>query len=188
MKPALLITDMLKDFVDEDGSLYIPKARRIVPVIRKVKDTLKERGVPVLYLNDAHAADDPEFADWPPHAVRGSKGAEVIPELAPEEGDMVIEKVRIKSFDQPEVPAKLDELGADYLIVTGVATDYCVRETALEARQRGLAVTIIEDAVAGIERAPGDIERVKEELRLAGAQFLSSQELLGDLEGRVHAA
>lgn len=188
MKPALLIIDMLKDFATEDGSLFVPGSRRIIPVIRQVKDMLKERGVPVLYLNDAHAPDDPEFADWPPHAVRGSKGAEFIPELAPEEDDTVIEKVHIKGFDQPEVPAKLGELEADYLIVTGVATEYCVKETVLQARQRGLAVTIVDDAIAGVERSPGDVEQVKEELRQAGAQFLSSRELLGDLEGRVHAA
>lgn len=188
MKPALLIIDMLVDFVHEDGALPIPGARDIIPVIRRVSDTLRERGVPVLYLCDAHSLDDPEMADWPPHAIKGTKGAEIVSGLEPAKGDIVIRKVNIRGFDEPEVADTIAKLQTDYLIITGVATDYCVKETAMQSRRRGLAVTIISDGVAGAERNPGDIERAVEELRLAGAQFLSSEELLGDLEGRVHAA
>ncbi|MFO7598054.1 MAG: isochorismatase family cysteine hydrolase [Desulfocurvibacter africanus] len=188
MKPALLIIDMLVDFVHEDGALHVPGAQDAIPVIRKVHDTLRERGVPILYLCDAHSLDDPEMADWPPHAIQGTKGAEIVSSLEPSPDDLVIQKTHIRGFDEPEVAEKIEELEADYLIITGVATEHCVKETALQARKRGLAVTIVSDGIAGVERNTGDIERAVEDLRLAGAQFLSSKELLGDLEGRVHAA
>jgi len=188
MKPAMLIIDMLADFIHEDGTLRVPGSRDIIPVIRQVRDTLRSRGVPILYLCDAHMVDDPEFANWPPHAVKGSKGAEIIPELAPGQGDTVIHKVHIRGLDEPEVSKKIAELGVDYLIMTGVATEYCIKETALQARKRGLAVTIVNDAVAGVERREGDVRRAVEDLRLNGAQFLSGQELLQELTGRVHAA
>src|SRR3990172_4472240 len=89
---ALLIVDMLNDFVREGAPLRVPEAEKTIPVIQCVRAMAHSAGAPVIYLCDSHRPDDPEFRAWGPHALRGTKGAEVIVELTPRPDDIVIRK------------------------------------------------------------------------------------------------
>src|SRR6266513_2478099 len=95
MTRALLVVDMIEDFVRESGALYCgPSMTRILPVVKREITRSRAAGEPVVYLAANHLPTDAEFAMFPPHAIAGTKGAEIVPELAPLEGDVVIPKRR----------------------------------------------------------------------------------------------
>src|SRR5438093_2287451 len=99
MKRALVVVDMIEDFVHEGGALYCgPSMARIIPVIQKEIARAHAAAEPVMYLTDNHLPGDAEFQIFPPHALAGTKGAEIVPELAPEKSDVVIPKRRYSGF------------------------------------------------------------------------------------------
>src|SRR5216683_5742722 len=99
MKRALVVVDMIEDFVHEGGALYCgPSMARIVPVIQKEIAHARDASEPVVYLTDNHLPDDAEFQMFPPHAIAGTKGAEIVSEVAPVAGDVVIPKRRYSGF------------------------------------------------------------------------------------------
>jgi nicotinamidase-related amidase len=147
---ALLVVDMLKDFVLPGAPLEVPKARRIVPAISREIDRARREGRPVVYVNDSHRPDDPEFAVWPSHAVEGTEGARVVDELAPGPGDLVVKKRSYSGFYGTDLEAKLREMGVDELTVTGVVTNICVLYTSVDAMMRGFRVEVPEDCVAAL--------------------------------------
>ena len=143
-KYAILVIDMLEEFVK--GALKIERAERIVPNIKKLIERAREKKVPVIYVNDAHLPQvDAEFKLWGAHAVKGTPGAEVVEELKPREGDFVVEKRRYSGFFDTDLDLLLRELGADTLILTGIATDICVKHTAADAFFRGYKIIVVED-------------------------------------------
>ncbi|MEM0113783.1 MAG: isochorismatase family cysteine hydrolase, partial [Metallosphaera sp.] len=93
-RTALLIIDMQNDFVDERGKLYVPQAKSTIPSIRRLIDLTRKEGGEVIYTQDWHLKDDPEFKIWGEHAVAGTWGAEIVEELAPERDDYVVKKLR----------------------------------------------------------------------------------------------
>ncbi len=146
---ALVITDMLNDFITEQGSLYVGEAgQRLVPVIAAELERARSAGLPVIYLCDRHRPDDQEFAVWPPHCVAGSWGAEVIPELAPRADDHLIPKRRYSGFYGTDLDPTLREIRISGLILTGVCTNICILYTAADARMRNLEVEVLRDGVA----------------------------------------
>lgn len=149
-KEALLIIDMLNDFIAPGAPLEVPEGRRIVPAIRKRLEEARDRGTPVVYLCDAHDKDDPEFRVWPPHAVRDTPGAQVVGELAPREGEHVVRKTTYSGFYGTELEEVLQGLGSEHLVVTGVVTNICVLYTAADALMRGYEVTVPPDCVAAL--------------------------------------
>ncbi len=157
-KEALLIIDMVNDFVLRGAPLEVPDTRTIIPVIQSEISDAHAAGMPVIYLCDGHAPDDREFTKfgWPAHAVRGTTGAEVIQELRPAESDTVIRKSTYSGFYHTELDAILKTLGVGSLRLTGDVTHICVLFTAADAVLRDYAVTVVEDGVAGI--APEDHE------------------------------
>jgi len=148
---ALLVVDMLNDFVLPDAPLEVPAARDAVPAIRARIDRAREAGIPVVYVCDAHDPDDPEFAAWPPHAVEGTSGAEVVPEIAPAPGEHVVKKKTLLGFYGTDLEVVLDRLGADTLTITGCVTNICVLYIATEASVRGYRVRIPRDSVAALD-------------------------------------
>lgn len=162
---ALLIADMIFDFVDPAGKLYVPGVEVIVPRIAGLIDEARSRRLPVIYVNDAHEPDDEEFGQWGEHAVKGTAGTEVVEGLAPVEGDHVLEKTRYSAFYGTTLDRLLGELGVDHLVVTGTVTNICVMVSAIEALMRGYRVTVPRDAVHALddrdqETALDQIERV----------------------------
>jgi nicotinamidase-related amidase len=162
---ALVIVDMLNDFLTEQGALFVGAAgQRIVPVIAAELERARQGNLPVLFLCDQHRPDDQEFTLWPPHCVAGSRGAQVIPELAVRPGDYLVPKRRYSGFYGTDLDLILRELGISELILTGVCTNICVLYTAADARMRNFKVTVVKDGVASFDEqahrfALGEMEK-----------------------------
>jgi nicotinamidase/pyrazinamidase len=150
-KSALLVVDMLNDFVEEKGALSVPGAKGIVSSIAELAREAREIGVPVIYINDSHDPDDAEFEMWGPHAITGTKGAQVVKGLEPRSGDHVLAKKRFSAFFGTELEEILKKLGVEHVVITGTVTNICIFATALDAIIRGYAVTVVEEGVAALD-------------------------------------
>jgi len=147
---ALVVVDMQNDFVDARGSLCVADARKTVPAIARLRDLASTHGMLVVYTQDWHGADDPEFALWGPHAVGGTWGAEIVPELAPSARDLVIRKLRYDGFYGTPLEHELTRRRVETLIVTGTVSNICVLHTAGSAALRWLRVIVPVDAVPAL--------------------------------------
>jgi nicotinamidase-related amidase len=152
MNRALVVIDMIEDFVHDGGALYCgPSMAKIVPVIQRELARARDAGETVVYLADNHLPDDAEFAMFPPHALVGTKGAEIVPELAPAAGEIVIPKRRYSGFFGTDLDITLRERGVDTLRLVGDCTNICVLYTAADARNLGYAVEIVQDGVTSFD-------------------------------------
>ncbi len=149
-RKALLIIDMLNDFVLKGAVLEVPAAREIIPNLKERIDEGREKKIPIIYICDSHTEDDKEFKIWSPHAIRGTKGAKIVKELSPEPGDYLVEKTTYSGFYNTELDDLLKKLDVNELIVTGTVTNICVMYTVSDAVLRGYKVTVPEDCVAGL--------------------------------------
>ena len=154
MNRALLVIDLLEDFTHEGAPLYVADTRKTMPAVQREVAAARARGEPVIYVCDAHAPDDPEFALWPPHAVRGSRGARVDEAVAPEAGDLIVEKTTYSAFYGTALETLLREHHVSTVRLTGCVTHICILYTAMESSVRGFAVEVVRDGVAGLD--PGD--------------------------------
>lgn len=152
MSDALLIIDMLNDFVQPGAPLEVPETRNIIKAIQQRISKARVENQPVIYICDAHAAEDPEFTrmSWPAHAVRGTPGAEIIRELTPDEMDSVIKKTGYSGFHQTGLEGLLQSLKVDHLTLTGCVTNICVLFTSYDAVIRGYNVTVPANCVASL--------------------------------------
>lgn len=157
-KSALLIIDMLNDFVREGAPLEVPETRKVIPHIDRKVSRAREEGIPVIYICDKHREDNPEFKlkIWPPHAVAGTKGAEVVEELKPLKGDHIVTKENYSGFFQTDLDKLLKKLKVDHLILTGCVTNICILYTAADAMMRGYSITVPSDCVAGLNKEDHD--------------------------------
>jgi nicotinamidase-related amidase len=153
---ALLVVDMLNDFVLSGAPLEVPAARAIIPAIRRRMDEARQAGIKVVFLCDAHAEDDPEFKNWPRHAVKDTIGATIVEELKPEDGDLVVEKTTYSAFYGTRLEDALSENGIRHLTITGILTNICVFFTAADAVMRGFFVEVARDSVAALTRDEND--------------------------------
>jgi len=152
VKRALVVIDMIEDFAHEGGALYCgPGVGRIIPVIQRELERARAAGEPVIYLTDNHLPDDAEFKVFPPHAIVGTKGAEIIPEVAPEEADDVIPKRRYSGFFGTDLDITLRERAVDTLRLVGDCTNICVLYTAADARNLGYAVEVVREGVTSFD-------------------------------------
>jgi nicotinamidase-related amidase len=172
MNRALLVVDMIEDFVREDGALYCgPTIGEIVPIIQREIARARAAGEPVVYLTDSHLPDDAEFQMFPPHAIAGSKGAEIVSELRPAKDDVVIPKRRYSGFFGTDLDITLRERGVDTLRLVGDCTNICVLYTAADARNLGYGVEVVERGVTSFdEEAHRDALRELE--KTLGAKIL----------------
>ncbi len=172
MKRALVVVDMIEDFVREGGALYCgPSMAKIVPVIQDELARARASGEPVVYLADNHLLDDAEFAMFPAHAIAGTKGAEIVPELAPATGDVVIPKRRYSGFFGTDLDITLRERGVDTLRLVGDCTNICVLYTAADARNLGYAVEVVRDGVTSFD-AEAHEDALRELEKTLGATIL----------------
>ncbi|MBI4822785.1 MAG: cysteine hydrolase [Nitrospirae bacterium] len=157
-KEALLVIDMLNDFVLKGAPLEVPETRRIIPNIEQEIKKAKAKGNPVIYVCDTHKPDDREFKKfgWPPHAVKGTKGAKVVSELKPKKKDIIIEKTTYSGFYKTKLDKTLKRLGCDSLLLTGCVTHICVMFTASDAVLRDYKVTVAQEGVAGLSKEDHD--------------------------------
>lgn len=147
---ALLVIDMLNDFIEDEGALVVPGAKRIVPRISQILADARSQGIAVIFITDSHREDDLEFNHWPAHAVSDTWGGLVVDELRPREGEYVIPKRRYSAFFGTDLDTYLRELGVRKLYLTGVLTNICVYATALDAAMRNYSVAVFKDAVASL--------------------------------------
>jgi len=147
---ALLIIDMLNDFIEDTGALVVPGAKRITPRIIQILKDARQQGIPVIYVTDSHREDDHEFRYWPAHAISDTWGGEVIEELEPASGDFIVPKRRYSAFFGTDLDNYLRELGIKKLYLAGVLTNICVYATALDASMRNYGVAVFKDAVASL--------------------------------------
>jgi nicotinamidase-related amidase len=147
---AVIVLDMLNDFLT--GDLMCKRCAHIVPNLQKLVAAAHKHGVPVIYANDAHLPVDEEVVErWGKHAIKGTKGAEVIPQLKPTSKDYVVEKRTYSGFHETGLDMLLRSLcggkGIRIVILTGLHTNICVRHTAADAFFRGYKIMIAEDGV-----------------------------------------
>lgn len=143
-KTAILVVDMLNDFVT--GALKCDRGLAIVPHVQKLLKGAREKGVPVIFCNDAHLKGiDHELKLWGDHAIVGTKGAEIIPELGPEASDYIVPKRRYSGFFHTDLDLLLKELGITTVVVTGLHAHMCVRHTSADAYMLGYKVVVATD-------------------------------------------
>ncbi len=175
MRYALLIVDMLNDFVT--GSLKCERAQRIIPNIRRLADAARAAEVPVIYGNDAHLPEDFELKIWGAHAMKGTPGAQTISQLREQKGDEVLDKRTYSAFYETPLDTVLRAHDVTHLAITGLHTNICCRHTSADAFFRGYAPVLPEDGVDGLtEQAHRDgLEYVK---TMYQAEVTSSDKLL----------
>ncbi len=148
--PAVILVDTLNDFVT--GKLEAKRAQRIIPNLKRLVEAAREHNVPVIYSNDAHYPQDVEVTrKWGNHAIKGTEGAEVIPELKPAKQDYIVEKRTYSGFYETGLDPLLRSLykgeGVKTVILGGLHTHMCVRHTAADAFFRGYHVIVAKDGV-----------------------------------------
>jgi nicotinamidase/pyrazinamidase len=175
MPEALLIIDFQNDFTP-GGALAVPGGDTVAERLNALAGSGDYDLV--VATRDWHPPDHGSFSEqggiWPSHCVAGTPGAELHPALDAARIDVIVDKGRDPStegysgFDGTELATILRERGIDKVTVAGLATDYCVRATALDALREGFAVTLDTAASRGIDAQPGDVERAVDEVRAAG--------------------
>jgi Amidases related to nicotinamidase len=175
MAEAVLVIDMLKDFVY--GSLKCERAQRIIPSIKKLLNEARNKGVPVIYVGDAHLPKDPEISLWGPHAMKGTEGAKTIDEIAPTEKDFVLKKRTYSAFHETGLDLLLRQLNVKTVIITGLHTNICYRHTATDAYFRGYKIKIPEDCVDSFSEKD-HIEGLEYLRRIYGAEITNSENII----------
>ena len=150
---AILVIDMLKDFIEKNGALYCGiTARKIIPFIKtKIKNAHRTNTL-VIYVCDSHKEDDLEFKMFPKHCIEGTTGAEIIDELKPKEEDIIIKKTRYSAFYKTNLEQILQEKNINEVEVVGVCTSICVMDTVGELRNRDIKVTVFKNGVADFDK------------------------------------
>jgi len=185
-RTALLVTDIQNDFADPAGSLFVRDGDEILQVANAEIELAKRAGALIVYTQDWHPEHTPHFAQdggrWPVHCVRDTWGAQFHPDLVVA-GEVVRKgtggedgysgfTVRDAASGE-ESPTGLERLlrarDIERLVIVGLATDYCVRETTLDARRKGFAATVLRRGVRGVNLDPGDDERALRDMEQAGA-------------------
>lgn len=183
-KVALIIVDVQNDFCP-GGSLAVPDGDAVVPVLNRYIELFHRLGAPIFSSRDWHPAATAHFRDfggiWPVHCVQHTDGARFHRDLQLPSDTIILSKGMDPNRDDYSafqavtaggalLPTVLEELGVTSIYVGGLATDYCVKETALDGRRHGLAVILLEDAVRGVDLTPGDSARAIAGLAAAGAE------------------
>jgi len=190
-RTALVVVDVQNDFADPAGALHVPGGEDVVDVVDGEIARAVAAGALVAYTQDWHPPSTPHFAKdggiWPVHCVAGTWGAELVAGL--DVAGPVVRKgvggedgysgfsVRqpVTGQEHPtELAALLADRGVGRVVVVGLATDYCVRETALDARRRGFATSVLAEAVRAVDRHSGDGDRALHDLALAGVDVVRS--------------
>jgi nicotinamidase/pyrazinamidase len=175
---ALIVVDFQNDFTP-GGALAVPDGDAIAGRVRELIDT--GRFDLVVATRDWHPADHGSFAAqggaWPPHCVAGTPGAELHDAVPRDSIDVIVDKGTdpasegYSGFEDTGLEALLRERGIDRVTIVGLATDYCVRATALDALREGFSVEVDRAAVRGIDAQPGDVDRALEEIEAAGGRL-----------------
>ena len=214
MKTILWEVDAQADFMLPGGKLYVPGAEKIIPNLNRLVESARQGRVLLISSADAHYPDDPEFREWPPHCLKGTAGAELIPEarapqrlIIPNQKDfllprdlgtyqqILLEKNTLDVFENPNTGALLarlsvsQESGADShpeFLVFGVVTEYCVRLAADGLLCRGYRVSLVEDAIQSLDQKKG--REILADLTSRGARLITTDQALALIRGESLSA
>ena len=183
---VLLLTDLQVDFCP-GGALGVPGGDEIIKTVNDYVRFFHSQRVPIIATRDWHPHNHCSFKEqggpWPVHCVQTSRGAQFHPELIVPPGTAIVSKATdpkkeaYSAFEGTTLEQRLRDMSAKTLYVSGLATDYCVKQTVLDACRLGIRVVVLEDAVRGIDATPGDCERAMREMREAGAILARSRDL-----------
>jgi nicotinamidase/pyrazinamidase len=152
-RDALIVVDMLVDFIDKNGALYCGlTAEKMVPFAKKKIEEARETGALIIYLADSHAANDKEFDMFAEHCVKGTPGAQIIPELKSRRGDIVIRKKSLSGFYGTKLEEILKKNRVKHVGVIGVCTSICVMDLVGGLRIRYYPVTVYRKGVADFDQ------------------------------------
>lgn len=183
---ALLVVDMQNDFADPSGTLYVRGGENVVPFVNAEVGRAKQAGATIVYTQDWHPASTPHFAkdggEWPVHCVAGTAGAALHPDLRVESDDLVrkgsggedgysgfsVRDPRSGETSATALESLLRARAVRRVVIVGLATDYCVKETALDARRLGFPTTVLRAGVRPVDLQPGDGDRALAEMERAG--------------------
>jgi len=177
---ALLVVDVQNDFCP-GGALPAPEGDKVVPVINR----LMEKFPLIVASKDWHPEITVHFDIWPKHCIQGTKGAELHPDLRQDRIDQIVLKGAMNMDEGYSVFEGIDidlekylrDRDVEALYVVGLVTEYCVKETAIDAQKRGFTTYVVKDAVEGVRLKEGDVKRAFEEMETAGVRIITSAEV-----------
>ena len=181
-KQALIVVDVQNDFCP-GGTLAVAHGDEVIAPLNELIEEFLERGDPVYKSRDWHPPATKHFeaygGTWPVHCVQNTKGAEFHPQLKDDLRIRLISKGHgdtdcYSAFDETDLAAQLRDQGVDEVLVGGLATDYCVKETVLAGLKQGFKVKALKNAMRAVDLKPGDGDRAIEEMRAAGAEFVTT--------------
>jgi nicotinamidase/pyrazinamidase len=193
--------DAQADFMLRGGKLYVPGAEKLLPNMRRLTDAARQGRVFLVSHGCFHTPDDPEFRIFPPHCVKGTAGAELVPEALTEKivrvpndveaklpddlsqyQQILLEKQTLNIFESRHADALIRRLGSRAeFVVFGVVTEYCVSFAAKGLLERGRHVAVVQDAIETLK--PEDGKKAIEELGRLGARFITTEQALKTLGG-----
>ena len=182
-KQALIVVDVQNDFCP-GGTLAVPHGDDVIEPLNQLIDDFLKRGAPVYKSRDWHTPTTKHFAayggTWPVHCVQDTEGAEFHPALRDDPRITVISKGLgdtdcYSAFDETDLATQLHKQNVEEVVVGGLATDYCVKNTVLDALKKGFKVKAIENAMRAVDLQPGDGERAIDEMRDAGADIVTAR-------------
>jgi len=182
-KQALLVVDVQNDFCP-GGALAVAHGDEVVPPLNKLIDEFLERGAPIYKSRDWHPPTTKHFevygGTWPVHCVQNTKGADFHPALRDDPRIEVISKGLgdtdcYSAFDETDLAARLHAQNVEEVVIGGLATDYCVKNTVLDALKHGFEVKALKNAMRAVDLQPGDGDRAIEEMRAAGADIVATE-------------
>jgi nicotinamidase/pyrazinamidase len=185
-----LAVDVQRDFCP-GGALAVKNGDEVVPRLNRVIKAFERASLPIFFTRDWHPADHISFRSrggiWPPHCVQRTSGAEFHPDLRIPPAAVIISKGSSRDaeaysgFQGTDLEERLRGLGVDEIYLGGLTTDYCVRESTLDARKAGFSVTVIEDCIKAVDAKPGDGDRALADMRRVGAELATSSEVVRQL-------
>ena len=184
-RSAVLVIDMLNDFLEPEGAMPLLEGRRLYEPIRRLLKAGREVGAPVIWICDEHLPTDREFEKRSVHCLKGSWGAEIVAELEPKGSELRIPKTRYSGFFETDLDQRLRQQNIDHVILAGVVTNICVRSTAHDAFFRDYRVTIPVDCVAAT--SDREQESTLYDLDTHYATVAGLEEVLGILRGAGQA-
>jgi nicotinamidase-related amidase len=149
-RTAVIIVDMQNDFVRPEGKLFVPSAPKTIGPIRKLLEKARSRDVMVIYTMDTHYPDDPEFRIWGEHVLKGSWGWQIVDDLKPMPGEIVVEKTRYDGFYGTPLDDILRSYGMEYVVIVGTVANICVLHTAASAALHHYKVVVPMDAISAL--------------------------------------
>jgi len=183
---ALIVVDVQRDFCP-GGALAVPHGDEVVPILNQYIERFQKASALIVATRDWHPQNHcsfkPQGGPWPPHCVQNTSGAEFHPDLKLPPQTLFVSKAdkpdqeAYSGFEGTSLASQLRQRGITRLFVGGLATDYCVKNTALDGVKEGFEVYLLEDAIRGVDVTPGDSQRAIQEMMAAGIKKITLADL-----------